>query len=81
MKHSMQHIFRSTTAIALGLLTAGAALAQQVPNTARPELIERQNRIETPRPEVGGAPHRQRARADSPHSNRRTKLRVERHHR
>jgi hemolysin activation/secretion protein len=45
------------SAVAIGVaLTAAGALAQTVPNTARPSTIERQNRITDDRPDVGGAP-------------------------
>lgn len=45
------------SAVAIGVaLTAAGALAQTVPNTARPSTIERQNRITDERPDVGGAP-------------------------
>jgi hemolysin activation/secretion protein len=55
MKHSFRRVLFSTTGLLVCVVQAGSALAQ-VPNTARPDLIERQNRIETPRPDVGGAP-------------------------
>lgn len=38
------------------LLVSSTALAQVIPNQARPEFIERRNRIEDVRPALGGAP-------------------------
>lgn len=54
----MHHRTFSSAALAFGLLTAtaGSAWAQAIPNTARPDVVEKQNRIETIRPDVGGAP-------------------------
>jgi len=56
MKHTFRFLSLSTAAFALGVFTATVSSAQTVPNSARPDVIERQNRIEAPRPEVGGAP-------------------------
>lgn len=56
MKHTFRFFTLSTATIVAGSLAASVAVAQTVPNTARPSVVERQNRIEAPRPEVGGAP-------------------------
>ncbi|MFZ4542262.1 MAG: ShlB/FhaC/HecB family hemolysin secretion/activation protein [Rickettsiales bacterium] len=46
----------SSAAFVVALTAAFTASAQVVPNTARPTTVERDNRIDSVRPEVGGAP-------------------------
>jgi hypothetical protein len=48
MKQSFRFIALSTAALATFM--SSSAMAQTVPNSARPDVFERQNRIETPRP-------------------------------
>lgn len=54
------HLSRHTLGTAFfafgAVLLSTTALAQTVPNQARPEFIERRNRIEDVRPSLGGAP-------------------------
>ncbi len=46
----------STAALGFVLALGSAASAQTIPNTARPDTIERENQFQNERPEVGGAP-------------------------
>lgn len=53
MKHALTVRLLSSAAL---LAVAASASAQTVPNAARPDTIEQQNRIKFERPDVGGAP-------------------------
>ncbi len=50
------HFYRFVYITAFVCLALQGATAHAVPSTAQPEIIERQLQIQTPRPEVGGAP-------------------------
>lgn len=56
MQSSLRSHLLSSASLVITVAFAFASQAQTVPNTARPETIERQQRIEMPRPDVGGAP-------------------------
>jgi hemolysin activation/secretion protein len=56
MRNTLNYRFLSTAVVVITCSLSSSALAQTVPNTARPDTIERNNRIELDRPSVGGAP-------------------------